>query len=60
MAIPRRRTSRSNTPNRRSQWKATPPNLVALTIAGETYRLPRAPVPAVQRDYVSPAPRGAR
>lgn len=29
MAVPKRRTSRSNTRSRRSQWKATVPPLVA-------------------------------
>lgn len=29
MAVPKRRTSRSNTHSRRSQWKATAPTLTA-------------------------------
>ena len=29
MAVPKRKMSRSNTRHRRSQWKATPPKLVA-------------------------------
>ncbi len=29
MAVPKRRTSRSNTHSRRSQWKATAPTLVS-------------------------------
>lgn len=29
MAVPKRKTSRSNTRSRRSQWKATAPTLVA-------------------------------
>ena len=31
MAVPKRRTSRSNTHSRRSQWKTTAPTLVACS-----------------------------
>lgn len=31
MAVPKRRMSRSNTRHRRSQWKATAPNLVTCS-----------------------------
>ena len=31
MAVPKRRTSRSNTRSRRSQWKATAPTLVTCS-----------------------------
>ncbi|HEY0636540.1 MAG TPA: 50S ribosomal protein L32 [Pseudonocardiaceae bacterium] len=31
MAVPKRRTSRSNTRSRRSQWKASAPTLVACS-----------------------------
>ncbi|WP_193611733.1 50S ribosomal protein L32 [Nocardioides lijunqiniae] len=55
MAVPKRRTSRSNTRHRRAQWKATPPDLVPVTVAGEVHRVPRALVRAVQRGYVDPA-----
>ncbi|WP_193607819.1 50S ribosomal protein L32 [Nocardioides lijunqiniae] len=55
MAVPKRRTSRSNTRHRRAQWKATPPDLVPVTVAGEVHRVPRALVRAVHRGYVDPA-----
>jgi large subunit ribosomal protein L32 len=54
MAGPKRRTSRSNTRHRRSQWKATPTDLVPVTIDGETHRVPRNLVRAVERGYVDP------
>lgn len=60
MAVPKRRSSRSNTRHRRSRWKATAPDLVPVTVDGETYRVPRALVRAVQRGYVSPSPWSAR
>lgn len=60
MAVPKRRTSRSNTRHRRSQWKATPVDLVRVTVDGQTYRVPRALVRAVHRGDVDPAPRGHR
>ena len=60
MAVPKRRTSRSNTRHRRAQWKATPPDLVPVTIDGETHHVPRALLRGVERGYVDPAPRGAR
>ncbi|MGM7669993.1 50S ribosomal protein L32 [Microbacterium sp. A93] len=41
MAVPKRKMSRSNTRNRRSQWKATVPPLVKSVENGRvTYRLP--------------------
>ena len=41
MAVPKRRMSRSNTRNRRSQWKAEVPNLVKTVENGRTvYSLP--------------------
>lgn len=60
MAVPKRRTSRSNTRHRRSQWKASAPDLVPVTVDSETYRVPRALLRAVERGYVDPAPRGTR
>ena len=60
MAVPKRRTSRSNTRPRRAQRKAHPPDLVPVTIDGETHRVPRRHLRAVERGYVSPAPDGAR
>ena len=52
MAVPKRRTSRSNTRHRRSQWKATPPALVPVTIDGRTVQVPRRLVAAVHRGLV--------
>ena len=54
MAVPKRRTSRSNTRHRRSQWKADAPDLVPVTVAGVTHRVPRNLVRAVQRGLVDP------
>ena len=60
MAVPKRRTSRSNTRHRRAQWQATPTDLVPVSIDGETYRVPRNLLRAIERGYVNPAPWGAR
>jgi large subunit ribosomal protein L32 len=49
VAVPKRRTSRSNTRHRRSQWKASVPALVPVTLAGETRMVPRRLVRAVRR-----------
>lgn len=54
MAVPKRRLSRSNTRHRRSAWKATPVQLVPVTVDGQTYRVPRRLVRAVQRGLVHP------
>ncbi|SEC72359.1 LSU ribosomal protein L32P [Nocardioides exalbidus] len=59
MAVPKRRTSRSNTRHRRSQWKATPTDLVPVTVDGGTHRVPRRLVRAVQRGLVSPGRRSS-
>lgn len=56
MAVPKRRTSRSNTRHRRSQWKAAPPDLVPVTLHGVEHRVPRALVRAVHRGLVDPTP----
>ncbi|KQY60384.1 50S ribosomal protein L32 [Aeromicrobium sp. Root495] len=60
MAVPKRKTSRSNTRHRRSQWKASAPDLVPVRLgsgpdAGRTVHVPRRLVRAVQRGLV-PAP----
>lgn len=55
MAVPKRRLSRSNTRHRRSAWKATPVQLVPVTVDGQTYRVPRRLVRAVQRGLVHPS-----
>jgi len=41
MAVPKRRMSRSNTRSRRAQWKATPAELVGVTVAGQKHKVPR-------------------
>lgn len=52
MAVPKRRMSRSNTHSRRSQWKATPPDLVPVTVNGVVRQVPRRLVVAVQRGLI--------
>ncbi len=54
MAVPKRRTSRSNTRHRRSQWKATTPDLVPLTLEGRRHLVQRALVTAYRRGLLSP------
>jgi large subunit ribosomal protein L32 len=41
MAVPKRRMSRSNTRSRRSQWKATEPGLVTVSVGGRQHKVPR-------------------
>ncbi|MGL5826699.1 MAG: 50S ribosomal protein L32 [Nocardioides sp.] len=55
MAVPKRRTSRSNTRHRRAQWKATAPELVPIVVAGRVHRVPRRLVRAVERGLIDPA-----
>ncbi|AXI79082.1 50S ribosomal protein L32 [Peterkaempfera bronchialis] len=54
MAVPKRKTSRSNTRHRRAQWKATPPDLVPITVDGAVYLVPRRLVKAYQRGLLRP------
>lgn len=54
MAVPKRRQSRSNTRHRRSNWKATAPDLVPIRLGGIEYRVPRRLVRAYQRGLLSP------
>ncbi|MEV2219132.1 50S ribosomal protein L32 [Nocardia vinacea] len=54
MAVPKRRMSRSNTRSRRSQWKATPPDLVPVSVGGVVHKVPRRLVQAVKRRLVDP------
>lgn len=54
MAVPKRRTSRSNTRHRRSAWKATPVALVPVVVDGVEHQVPRRLVRAVQRGLVAP------
>ncbi len=44
MAVPKRKTSRSNTRHRRSQWKTTAPTLVACARCREL-KLPHVACP---------------
>ncbi|OLT11491.1 50S ribosomal protein L32 [Pseudonocardia sp. CNS-139] len=54
MAVPKRRMSRSNTRSRRANWKATPPDLVPITVAGRRIMVPRRLVRAYQRGLIQP------
>ncbi|MGK4584841.1 50S ribosomal protein L32 [Kitasatospora sp. HPMI-4] len=54
MAVPKRKTSRSNTRHRRAQWKAAPPQLVPVTIEGREHLVPRNLVKAYQRGLIKP------
>ena len=49
MAVPKRRMSRANTRTRRSQWKATAPELVTVRMRGREYRVPRNLLRAYER-----------
>ncbi|MEU4344537.1 50S ribosomal protein L32 [Nocardia sp. NPDC023852] len=52
MAVPKRKMSRSNTRSRRANWKATPPDLVSVTVGGVVRRVPRRLVAAVRRGLI--------
>lgn len=54
MAVPKRRMSRSNTRTRRAQWRATPPALVPIMIAGRRHMVPRRLVRAYQTGVLPP------
>jgi large subunit ribosomal protein L32 len=54
MAVPKRKTSRSNTRHRRAQWKATTPQLVPITIEGREHLVPRNLVKAYERGLLKP------
>ncbi|MBF6245311.1 MULTISPECIES: 50S ribosomal protein L32 [Nocardia] len=54
MAVPKRRLSRANTHSRRSNWKATPPDLVPVSVGGVVHKVPRRLVAAVRRGLVDP------
>lgn len=54
MAVPKRRMSRSNTRSRRSQWKATAPDLVPVVVDGRRRMVPRRLVRAYQRGILRP------
>ncbi|MFJ8474329.1 50S ribosomal protein L32 [Kitasatospora sp. NPDC094011] len=55
MAVPKRKTSRSNTRHRRAQWKATAPKLVPITLNGREMLVPQNLVPAYRRGLIDPA-----
>lgn len=54
MAVPKRRTSRSNTRHRRSNWKASLTELVPIRIQGQIHHAPRRLVRAYQRGLIDP------
>ncbi|MFI5529987.1 50S ribosomal protein L32 [Kitasatospora sp. NPDC051853] len=54
MAVPKRKTSRSNTRHRRSQWKASAPQLVPVTVDGREHLVPRNLVRAYERGLLTP------
>ncbi|MBF6145642.1 50S ribosomal protein L32 [Nocardia nova] len=54
MAVPKRRLSRANTHSRRSNWKATPPDLVPVSVGGVVHKVPRRLVAAVRRGLIDP------
>lgn len=60
MAVPKRRTSRSNTRHRRSQWKATAPDLVPISVDGEVRHVPRRLLRAIERGLVDTQGRPVR
>ncbi|MGI5287784.1 50S ribosomal protein L32 [Nonomuraea polychroma] len=53
MAVPRRKTSRSNTRHRRSQWKAAVPDLVPITVNGRQVLVPRSLIRAYHRGLIT-------
>ncbi|MFI6520339.1 50S ribosomal protein L32 [Spirillospora sp. NPDC050679] len=52
MAVPKRRTSRSNTRTRRARWKATATDLVPIDLDGRQVRVPRRLVRAYRRGLI--------
>ncbi|MGQ0623189.1 MAG: 50S ribosomal protein L32 [Sporichthyaceae bacterium] len=54
MAVPKRRTSRSNTRSRRANWKANAPDLVPVTLQGRSYLVPRRLLRAYERGLLLP------
>lgn len=53
MAVPKFKTSRARTRMRRSTWKATPTQLVSVTVNGRTAEVPRRLVKAYQRGLIA-------
>lgn len=55
MALPKVRTSRTNTHARRSQWKAQTAQLIAVHMPdGEVVHVPHSLVKAARKGYVKP------
>ncbi|MDN6555338.1 MAG: 50S ribosomal protein L32 [Acidipropionibacterium acidipropionici] len=54
MAVPKRKKSRSTTRHRRSQWKATTPQLVPIVVEGRHIKVPRRLVKAYQSGLIAP------
>ncbi|MFE0772482.1 50S ribosomal protein L32 [Streptomyces sp. NPDC058861] len=54
MAVPKRKTSRSNTRHRRAQWKASVTQLVPVTVDGAVHRVPQRLVKAYERGLLRP------
>lgn len=54
MAVPKRKTSRSNTRHRRARWKAEAPQLVPITVDGREHLVPRNLVKAYERGLIAP------
>ncbi|MFK0195200.1 50S ribosomal protein L32 [Kitasatospora sp. NPDC090308] len=54
MAVPKRRTSRSNTRHRRARWKASPPRLVPVTVDGREHLVPRRLAKAYEHGLLTP------
>lgn len=52
MAVPKRKMSRSNTRNRRSQWKAQLTELNTVRIAGREITVPRRLVKAYKTGLI--------
>ncbi|CAM2872964.1 50S ribosomal protein L32 [Actinomyces slackii] len=52
MAVPKRKMSRSNTRNRRSQWKAQLTELNTVRIAGREVTVPRRLVRAYKEGLI--------
>ncbi|GAA4575084.1 50S ribosomal protein L32 [Planotetraspora kaengkrachanensis] len=54
MAVPKRKTSRSNTRSRRSQWKAQALDLVPIVLDGRRILVPRRLVKAYHAGLIEP------
>ncbi|AWE54267.1 50S ribosomal protein L32 [Streptomyces nigra] len=54
MAVPKRKTSRSNTRHRRARWKAATPQLVPVTVDGVAHLVPRRLAKAYERGLLRP------